>query len=243
MNEHKQRPVVVVGAHGGIGSALTSALVTRFGYENVLAIHRGGGVHITPQRSINLTIDEHLRSTWISDMATDQLRCAPWGVINLAGKTHPAKTWDKGFHHSAAGAFDDNAGIVARVCSEFAPQMRVSGGGRFINVSSVTAHRPTFGAAAYSASKAWVEGFTRALAHELAPKKVTANCVALGYFNAGMGLRLDGIGVREDLESCIPLGRFGEVDEFAALCDYLLSDNAAYMTGQTLHLNGGLYGA
>jgi len=235
---HRDKPIVITGVGGGIGSTLVNCLIEEFGYTCIISVARSSAA--IRRRDYFRVIDSH---PILRDTIAHEVGSPVWGLINLAGKEHAAVTFKENFAAAANDAFSDNAGTVVEMCGAFLPQMRVAGGGRIVNVSSVVAHRPTFGAGAYGASKAWVEGFTRALAYEVAPKKITANCIALGYFraaNGGMFERLNRV-AQETITAQIPVGRPGEVDEIAALVDYMLSDGGAYMTGQTLHLNGGLY--
>lgn len=238
----REKPIVITGAGGGIGKTLVNCLIGDFNYKCIVAVERSRAV-IRFGESRAMEIGPRYETELFRDVVAREVGCPVWGLINLVGKEHPAVTFKPDFWEAAKDALEDNARTTAHMCDTFAPQMRVSGGGRIINISSVTAHRPTFGAGAYSASKAWVEGFTRALAFELAPKRVTANCIALGYFrssNPGMFERMNEA-ERAAAVECVPMGRPGEVDEVAGLIDYLLSGEAEYMTGQTLHLNGGLY--
>jgi 3-oxoacyl-[acyl-carrier protein] reductase len=118
--------------------------------------------------------------------------------------------------------------------------MRVRQWGRIINIGSVTGFTGVFGAANYAASKAAVVGFTKSLAQEVARYKITVNTVAPGYLEIGMGERLPKE-LQSDLIKRIPLGRFGKPEELVAAVIFLASPNASYITGQTIHVNGGFY--
>ncbi len=112
--------------------------------------------------------------------------------------------------------------------------------GRIINLSSVVARMGNPGQANYVASKAAVEGFTRALALEVGARGVTANAVAPGFIESDMTAALNERQTTRMLER-IPLGRFGSGQEVAEAVAFLASDQAGYITGQTLHVNGGLH--
>lgn len=112
--------------------------------------------------------------------------------------------------------------------------------GRIISLSSVVARMGNPGQANYVASKAAVEGFTRALALEVGSRGVTANTVAPGFIESDMTAALDEQQTTRMLER-IPLGRVGSGQEVAAAVAFLASDQAGYVTGETLHVNGGLY--
>lgn len=109
--------------------------------------------------------------------------------------------------------------------------------GRIINIASLSGLKGLPGQANYSAAKAALIGATKALAQEVAPRKVTVNAVAPGFIRSDMTKDLD----EESLKKTVPLGRFGEADEVAALVAFLASDSAAYITGETISVNGGLY--
>ena len=108
--------------------------------------------------------------------------------------------------------------------------------GRIINISSLSGLKGLPGQSNYSAAKAGLIGATKALAQEVAPRKVTVNCVAPGFISTDMTADLD----EKELRKMIPAGRFGKPEEVAALVAFLASEEAAYITGQTVSVNGGL---
>jgi 3-oxoacyl-[acyl-carrier protein] reductase len=109
--------------------------------------------------------------------------------------------------------------------------------GRIINMVSLSGLKGLPGQTNYSAAKAAVIGATKALAQEVAPRKVTVNAVAPGFISTDMTKDLD----EEALKKTIPAGRFGKPEEVAALVSFLASDGAAYITGEVISINGGLY--
>ncbi len=112
--------------------------------------------------------------------------------------------------------------------------------GRIINISSASASIGNRGQSNYAAAKAGVEAFTKSLAKEVGKRDITINAVAPGFISTDMTENNDG--VNEDyLIKEIPLGRFGEPAEVANLVTFLCSEEASYITGQTIHINGGLY--
>lgn len=109
--------------------------------------------------------------------------------------------------------------------------------GRIINIASLSGLKGLPGQANYSAAKAAIIGATKALAQEVAARKVTVNAVAPGFIKSDMTKDLD----EESLKKLVPLGRFGEADEVAALVAFLASKDSSYITGETISINGGLY--
>lgn len=109
--------------------------------------------------------------------------------------------------------------------------------GRIINVASLSGIKGLPGQTNYSAAKAALIGATKALAQEVAPRKVTVNAVAPGFIHSDMTASLD----EASLKKLVPMGRFGQPEEVASLVAFLASDQAAYITGQVISINGGLY--
>ena len=134
---------------------------------------------------------------------------------------------------------DTNLSGIYRLCRSLVPSMVRARYGRIVNVTSVVARIGNAGQTNYAAAKAGVEGFTRSLARELASRNVTANCVAPGFVDTDMTRGLTEA-QREALLAQVPLGRLGTPDDVAAGVAYLLSDEASYITGITLDINGGM---
>lgn len=110
-------------------------------------------------------------------------------------------------------------------------------GGRIVNMASLSGLKGLPGQVNYSAAKAALIGATKALAQEVAARKITVNAVAPGFIATDMTKDL----AENELKKMIPVGRFGEPDEVAALVDFLTSDEAGYITGEVISINGGLY--
>lgn len=141
------------------------------------------------------------------------------------------ETWDSVLATNLTGTF---------LCTKHVlPIMREQKFGRIINVSSIVGQTGVFGASNYAASKAGLIGFTKAIAKEVALKGITINCVALGYIEAGMNLRLSEQ-LREQIRDTIPMKRFGTPKEVSEVILFLCSKEASYITGQVIGINGGL---
>lgn len=134
---------------------------------------------------------------------------------------------------------DTNAKGVFNCCRHFLPHMLSRKSGRIINISSMWGIDGASCEAAYSASKAAVIGFTKALAKETGPSGITVNCVAPGLIKTEMNASLSGSDIKSFCEE-IPLMRMGMPDEAASAVLFLASDEAAYITGQVLSVNGGI---
>lgn len=119
------------------------------------------------------------------------------------------------------------------------PMMKARAG-RIINITSVVGTAGNPGQANYAAAKAGVTGMTKALARELGGRNITVNCVAPGFIQTDMTAALSETQI-EQLKQQIPLGRMGQVEDIAAAVLYLASDQAGYVTGTTLHVNGGMW--
>lgn len=111
--------------------------------------------------------------------------------------------------------------------------------GRIVNVTSVVGHLGNGGQANYAAAKAGLTGFSKSLAREVGSRNITVNCVAPGFIDTDMTRSL-GEAQRAALLAQVPLGRFGDVQEIAAAVAFLASDAAGYITGSTIHVNGGM---
>ena len=112
--------------------------------------------------------------------------------------------------------------------------------GRILNITSTSASTGNRGQANYAAAKAGVEAFSKSLAKEVGSRGITVNAIAPGYIQTDM-TEVISENVKEEILSQIPLSRFGKPEEISQLVDFLISDEASYITGQTIHVNGGLY--
>jgi 3-oxoacyl-[acyl-carrier protein] reductase len=140
--------------------------------------------------------------------------------------------WDAVLDTNLKGAF-----LCSRAAAKIMSKQRV---GRMINISSVVGEMGNAGQANYCASKAGLIGLTKSVARELSKRNVTVNAVTPGFIVTEMTEGLNDK-VKENLLEQIPLGRFGEADDIVSAVLFLASDQAAYITGQVLGVNGGMY--
>ena len=160
-------------------------------------------------------------------------------VVNNAGITRDAMV-----HKMTPAQWSEllavNLGSVFNTTRCIAPGMRTRGWGRIVSISSMTAQRGQVGQANYAAAKAGMIGFTKTIALELAGRGVTANCVAPGFILTDMTGAMPP-DILEAERGRIPVGRLGAPDDIAAAVVYLASEQAAFVTGQVLAVNGGQY--
>jgi len=142
--------------------------------------------------------------------------------------------------HEWHDVIDTNLSALYRVSKACLRGMTKARWGRIVNVTSVVGSMGNIGQSNYAASKAGAEGFSRALARELGSRSVTVNCVAPGFIDTDMTRELSD-DQRELMLANIPLSRLGEPQEIAALVSFLCSDKAGYITGETVHINGGMH--
>jgi 3-oxoacyl-[acyl-carrier protein] reductase len=135
---------------------------------------------------------------------------------------------------------DTNLSAVFRLARGVLRGMIKARGGRIVNITSVVGSSGNAGQANYAAAKAGVAGMTRALAREVGSRSITVNCVAPGFIDTDMTKSLSSTQV-DALTAQIPLGRLGKPEDIAAAVTFLCSPQAAYITGTTLHVNGGMY--
>lgn len=139
-----------------------------------------------------------------------------------------------------ASVIDTNLTSIYRMSRRAVKGMMKARSGRIINITSVVGQMGNAGQANYAASKAGVEGFTRALAREIGSRGVTVNCVAPGFVETDMTEELDERLISSMLDA-VPMGRMGQPHEIAAAVAFLASDDASYITGEVLAVNGGMY--
>ena len=171
--------------------------------------------------------------------ATEQLGPIDIVVLNATPDQpqKPIEEYDWAFYQSMLDFFIKSPFLVTRAVL---PHMKAQKWGRIINITSVVGSIGNAGQSNYAATKAGAEGMARSLARELGSRSITVNCVAPGFIDTDMTRALK-TAQREGLQTQIPLGRLGEPEDVAAAVAFLASDAGQYITGETIHVNGGLY--
>jgi len=168
---------------------------------------------------------------------------ADWGAIdhlvNNAGVSRDALLM-RARPEDWQAVIDTNLGGVYRVSREVVPRMLRARAGRIVSLTSVIGETGNPGQTVYSASKAGIIGFSKSLAREVASRGITVNCVAPGLITTEMTDTMPER-ARDDLMGRIPLGRAGSPQDVAAAIRFLLSEDAGYITGAVIRVNGGLY--
>ncbi|MBK9191239.1 MAG: 3-oxoacyl-ACP reductase FabG [Crocinitomicaceae bacterium] len=232
------KTILVIGSSGGLGNVISHWFAEK-GFN--LALHYNKHEPTVPagnhkKYKADIT-DENQVQQLIKQVIADFGKIDV--VINNAGISKSEMSWKtsaENWNQSLAVNLNGPFFVAKHVL----PHMRTNNSGRIIFMSSVVAQTGFIGTAAYSASKAGLIGLTKTLAKENAAKNITINTIAPGYFSAGM-IRDVSEELQEELKKFIPVGKLGNPNEIAALIDYIISDNASYLTGQVIGLNGGLH--
>jgi len=240
------RVALVTGASRGIGKAIARALAsdgyvvigtatTVAGAEAITAymaqenfVGRGMTLNVADQATVSLVVND----------ITEQYG-APLVLVNNAGITKD-NILMRMKEDEWQDVIDTNLSALYRVCKACVRGMTKARWGRIVNITSVVGAMGNIGQSNYAASKAGAEGFSRALARELGSRSITVNCVAPGFIATDMTRKLPE-DQRDLLQRQIPLGRLGAPAEIAALVSFLCSDIAGYITGETVHINGGMH--
>lgn len=237
---------IVTGASRGIGRAIAMALAQE-GATVVGTATTGSGAQAisdalaaisNPGRGEVLDVTDAAASEALVDRLQSAFG-APAILVNNAGITRDNLAMRMKDDDWSA-VIDTNLAAVFRMSRLVMRPMMKARYGRIINITSVVGSSGNAGQANYAASKAGVEGMSRALAKELGSRNITVNCVAPGFIDTDMTRALTEEQTKA-LHQQIPLGRFGEPEDVAAAVAFLASRQAAYITGVTLHVNGGMY--
>jgi 3-oxoacyl-[acyl-carrier protein] reductase len=240
------RVALVTGASRGIGRAIALQLARSGCYVIGTATSEKGGeaiseylaqqglaghgmlLNVASQDSVDAALEDIIRR--VGNVSI---------LINNAGITRDDllmrmkdSAWDE--------IIDTNLTSVFRLSRAVLRAMMKAQYGRIINIASVVGVMGNAGQTNYAAAKAGMIGFSKSLAREVGSRQITVNCVAPGFIDTDMTRTLPEK-ARSDLIGLIPLGRLGDVADVAHAVDFLASDAAGYITGATLHVNGGMY--
>jgi 3-oxoacyl-[acyl-carrier protein] reductase len=241
----KDKITLITGASRGIGAAIAlelgkqgalvygtsttengaSDITKTFKAENIKG--EGLTLNVNDNNSIKSVIDTIQNQTGVIEI-----------LINNAGITKDTllmrmqeKDWDD--------VIETNLKSVYKLSQVAIKGMMKKRYGRIINISSIVGHRGNAGQTNYAATKAGISGFTKSLAQEVGKRGITVNCVAPGFIDTDMTKALNE-DQRESLLAHIPLSRLGHPTDIAHTVGFLASDNASYITGETIHVNGGM---
>ena len=242
MIDFKNKKILITGATGGIGNALVKKFVSLQG--NVLATGTKSEKLDALKKNfpniniLRFDISEHSKIEEFIENVSSQLVGLDI-VINNAGINidnlslrMKYEEWKK--------VIDINLGSTFLLCKYAIKQMLKNKYGRIVNITSIVGHSGNLGQSNYAASKAGIVGMTKSLAIEYAKKNITLNCVSPGFIQSNM---TDNIveSIKAVLTSRIPMSKLGTGEDVANTVAFLSSDAASYITGETIHVNGGMY--
>ena len=236
---------LVTGASGGIGASIAVELAK----NNMLVIgtatsDKGVGAieenfKLNKQNGIGLVLDVNDNKSIESLISNVEENYGSISIlVNNVGITKDTllmkmkdEDWDEVMNTNLKSVFKLSQSVIRK--------MMKNRYGRIINISSVVGHSGNAGQTNYTASKAGMSGFTKSLAQEVGSRGITVNCVAPGFIDTEMTRSLPEE-YKNQLLSKIPLGKLGSPNDIANAVAFLASENASYITGETLHINGGM---
>ena len=242
MFDLKGKNALITGASGGIGGAIAAALHeagatvalsgTRVAPLEELAAQLGDRVHVLPCNLSDADAVNALPKQAAEAMGSVDI------LVNNAGITRD-NIFMRMSDEEWSSVLEVNLTSTMRLCKGVIRGMMKSRWGRIVNISSVVGATGNPGQANYAASKAGMVGMSKSIAYEVASRGITVNCVAPGFITTAMTDKLTD-DQKSGILSQVPAGRMGDAQEIAAAVLYLSSPEAAYVTGTTLHVNGGM---
>ncbi len=236
------RNTLITGASGGIGGAIAKALHaagaqvalsgTRRALLEELARELGGNTHVLLCNLSDMEAVENLPKQATEAMGSVDI------LVNNAGVTRD-NLFMRMSDEEWQSVLDVNLTATMKLCKGVLRGMMKARWGRMINISSVVGATGNPGQANYAASKAGMVGMSKSLAYEVASRGITVNAIAPGFITTAMTDKLNDDQKSKIMEQ-IPAGRMGQAEEIAAAALYLASEEAGYVTGTTLHVNGGM---
>lgn len=239
----EQKVALVTGASRGIGKGIAEHLAAAGYFVAGTATSAAGADAISAALGANGTgLELRVNDSDSIAAALEQLKidhAAPVVLVNNAGVTRD-NLFVRMKEDEWSDVIETNLTSLYRLTKPLLRGMMKARWGRIINIGSVVGRMGNPGQTNYVASKAGLEGFTRSLAAEVGSRNITVNAVAPGFIETDMTGKLPD-DVQAAMLERVPLGRMGAVTEVAGLVGYLASDAAGYITGETIHMNGGLY--
>lgn len=235
---------LVTGASRGIGRAIAASLAKQGAKVIGTATSEAGAAAISEYlvdggKGVVLDVNDAARAVALIDEIQKEFGAAVTILVNNAGITQDQlamrmkdEEWDS--------VISTNLTSVARLSRAVLRGMMKAKHGRIINITSVVGSAGNAGQMNYAAAKAGVAGMSRALAREIGSRNITVNCVAPGFIDTDMTKTLSEQQITALLQQ-VPLGRLGEPEDIASAVSFLASPQASYITGTTLHVNGGMY--
>lgn len=239
----ERKVALVTGASRGIGAAIAQQLILDGFFVVGTATSESGADKLSTEFSeqgVGAVLD--VRDAEAIDALVTEIESKYGAVMVLVNNAGITK--DNLLLRMSEADWDDILNIhlkaVFRLSKRVLKGMTKARFGRIINISSVVAHFANPGQANYSAAKAGIEAFSRSLAKEMGSRQITVNCIAPGFIATEMTEQLSE-DIRKKMSDQVALNRFGQPQDIANAVSFLASDKASYITGNVLHVNGGLF--
>ena len=242
MIDFKNKKIIITGATGGIGNALIekfndlngNILATGTNEEKLNSLKK----KFPNIKILKFDISDHSQTEEFIESASNKLGGLDI-LVNNAGITKDNlslrmkdEEWNKVIHINLSSTF--------LLCKFAIKKMLKNKYGKIVNITSVVGHTGNVGQANYAASKAGIIGMTKSLAIEYAKKNLNLNCVSPGFIQTAMTEKISE-SIKTTLISRIPMAKLGTGEDVANSTAFLCSDSASYLTGETIHVNGGMY--